>query len=224
MKRHSTIGGCVASTCLLLAPVLTGCGAGALGLADWGRDLLLFGIIEATNQQANGGSDNGQSGLGAPGAPGEQGAQGEPGPQGPTGPEGPQGPQGDAGATGQTGATGSQGDPGPQGPQGDPGHDSIIAHAVINADGSIQNSDRITVVGHPDSGFYLLAVDLTGLTLPPDTSAFDFAVLITVLNSQEFMSYLPTGMTSTTLNLNVNIFTDIAQDSAFSIAVLQPAP
>jgi hypothetical protein len=75
----------------------------ALGLHDWGRDLLGTFIGGA---------------LGAAlAAAGEQGPQGEKGDPGPAGPQGPEGPPGPEGAQGEAAAPGPPGPEGPAGPE-----------------------------------------------------------------------------------------------------------
>jgi hypothetical protein len=121
-----------------------GCGNGALGLQDYGRDLLL-GILnligtqnlqnqidqivanQATEPPAGEplpGPEGAEGPQGEPGTAGPPGAQGLLGPQGPTGPAGAEGPQGDpgpAGPTGPAGSSGASGSTGPAGPPGEPG-------------------------------------------------------------------------------------------------------
>jgi hypothetical protein len=211
--------GMLVVTGLLLCPMLAGCGFGDAFNApigqDWQRDLLV-GVL----------------GLGIDAALDEnqQGPQGEQGPQGPQGEQGPQGPQGEQGPQGPQGEQGIQG---PQGIQGEPGPNIIIGRAVVNQDGTLENSDGITVE-HTEIGTYRVTVDLTGHDIPAGAVAADFEVLVTGKDVYEsetgaaiFFLYEPSSLTADTFVFFVYSFEgDVyrADDHAFSVIVLQPAP
>jgi hypothetical protein len=126
---------CASALLSLVLPFAYGCnGHSALGLQDYGRDLLFgFGSVAASllldqaldqNQQGPPGPQGpaGPEGPQGPAGPaGGGGGAGEPippipGPQGVQGETGEQGPTGPRGATGATGAAGEQGPIGPAGP------------------------------------------------------------------------------------------------------------
>jgi hypothetical protein len=215
-------GGCL----VVLVALLAGCGsrdgAGALGLQDWERDVLfgILGLADLTPEPA-----------------GPSGPTGATGPQGDAGPTGPTGATGPAGATGATGATGAEGPTGPIGPQGPPGPDIIIARASVNADGTLENTDDITVV-HSGIGIYDLTVDLTGDVLPAGTVADDFEIFATpnlgfglMPVPEVFIAYGPVSLVGTTLTVQIRTSAPfgtspsfVLTDEAFSVQVLLAAP
>lgn len=103
------------TVCTLLAAGLlfnTGCGNSFLGLEDYERDLLWFGLLVALhNSQAHEGPIDG-------GTPAGQSIPGDPGPEGPAGPVGPEGAAGSTGPEGTIGPEGPKGPTGPAGPAG----------------------------------------------------------------------------------------------------------
>lgn len=192
-------------------------GAGALGLEDWERDLL-FGVIGLGLNAAD-----------PPPEPGDQGEQGIPGIPGPAGEPGPQGPPGEPGAQGEPGPQGPQGPQGADGPQGPPGvnaQDIIIARAVVNADGTLENSDDIAVMHVANSGVYTLLVDVTGDPIPAGATDDDFEVfaLLKAADENSFITYVPISLVGTTLTLEIRTFMDGPRDLAFSVTVFLPAP
>jgi hypothetical protein len=208
----------LACICLLTAlGGLAGCGdrggAGALGLQDWERDLLawLVGLGPITTA----------------GPQGEVGATGAEGPTGPVGETGPEGPTGEGGPTGPTGPEGPTGATGPVGPE------IIIARAVVNADGTVENSDDITVV-HAGAGIYDLTVDLSGDEIPAGANASDFEVFATpdvdfgpnaMPVPEVFIAYQAVNLAGTTLTLQIRTATlEALTDEAFSVQVLLAAP
>ncbi len=208
----------LACICLLaLIGGLAGCGdrggAGALDLQDWERDLLAWLV-----------------GLGPITTAGPQGEVGATGVEGPTGPVGATGPEGSTGETGSTGATGPEG---PTGATGPVGPELIIARAVVRADGTVENSDDITVV-HAGAGIYDLTVDLTGDAIPAGAIAADFEVFATpevnfgpnfMPVPEVFIAYEAVNLTGTTLTLQIRTATLRAlADEAFSVQVLLAAP
>lgn len=201
MLRHIRLAGLtlLAGSALLFAGCPSG-SAGALGLQDWGRDLLSIPVAviigemideaQGTNSPitVNGNANDNSSALAAPGAPGPQGAAGEQGAQGETGAQGPQGETGAAGANGaqgETGAAGAQGPAGPQGapgavgPPGAPGKDFLaVALGCVSAAGSHVNGYGYTsqkVAG--TNGIY--AVAMVGFSFPPGYDPNNLVVLVT---------------------------------------------
>lgn len=169
--RESEMFGRVLKSCcgVVVCAALTvssGCNFdAALGLQDWGRDLLGVGsgalaiaLVAANLQNAAIDDQAGQpqpgvpgpegpagpqgpQGLtgatGATGAQGPQGVQGEPGVQGPEGPQGATGAQGPAGPQGATGAPGPAGPQGPQGPAGPAFFSLFVDEFYISAPGDV---------------------------------------------------------------------------------------
>ncbi len=163
---------------------------------------------------------------GLEGPAGAQGAQGPAGPAGPTGPEGPAGPAGAAGATGAAGPTGPQGPPGPA---------IIIGRAVVNADGTVVDSEHMAVAAHVlNTGIYDLTVDLSGVTAPAGTTMDDFEIFVTPKVAPNLplfplihTAYLATGFvpgTSLSLTVTLNELGNETDDHAFSVEVLLAAP
>lgn len=117
---------------------------------------------------------------------------------------------------------------GPAGADGAPGPDIIIARAVINADATLENSDDITVTGHPGGGQYELTIDCTGDTLPAGTTEDDFEVFVTMKETTAMVVvpyYVPVSLVGTTLRIDVFLVNNqtVATDHGFSIEVLLPA-
>ena len=132
-----------------------------------------------------------------------------------------------AGSAGPAGPAGPAGGAGPAGAPGAPGPNSILARAVVNSDGTLQDSDGITAA-HPFVGNYQLTVDLTGDTLPAGITEDDFEVLVTLKDvpagQQLVANYIPISLVGTTLTVNVVIVTNGggSMDSAFSVQVMLP--
>jgi hypothetical protein len=144
----SGVAALVTAGSLVLA---VGCNPGsALGLQDWGRDLLSIGsgalvaaLVAANvapNDLGNGGDvvlgevgpqgptgpqgpagDPGEPGRSVPSVPGDTGSAGPQGEQGLTGPQGAAGPEGPTGPTGPAGPAGPTGPEGPTGAEGPAG-------------------------------------------------------------------------------------------------------
>ena len=164
-----------------------GCGNDALGLQDYGRDLLL-GVLnlagtqnlqnqidqivanQATEPPATEplpGPEGAVGPQGEPGTAGAPGAQGLPGPQGLTGQTGAEGPQGDPGPAGPAGPAGSSGagstgPAGPQGPRGLPGESSLFVDLFID--------DFFTYADHDPGSLYvnIVAIKEPALGTPND--------------------------------------------------------
>jgi hypothetical protein len=186
------IGLAVAGVAAVLAA--GGCGSGALGLQDWGRDLLSLpasAIIAELIDQAQGTNDpvnadqlyndlyaalqtDLQAGLQAPSVPGPQGEQG---PQGESGQPGDTGAQGETGTTGATGSTGAPGATGSQGAAGANGKDYYaVAVGTISDAGARLNGYGFTskkVDG--ENGVY--AVALLGYQFPDGFSPDQLVIL-----------------------------------------------
>ena len=128
------------------------------------------------------------------------------------------GPAGPAGPAGQDGQTGQDGVPGPN---------IIIARAVVNADGTLANTDDITVF-KAGIGAYQLTVDVTGDVLPAGTTEDSFEVFVTLKEDSGDPAknpyYVPVSLVGTTLRVDVFIENgDGRSDHAFSVTVLLPA-
>jgi len=177
--------------------------------------------------------------------------------------------QGVAGADGADGAAGPQGDQGPQGLacwdlnangvgdlsedangdgsfdtldcQGPSGSDQIVAQGVIMADGTIESGDRILSVAHdPNSGSYLVHVDVAGVESAANATPGEFPVLLTVRlfgpgpqageGGFFFLPipfYEPVELANDVLTVTVIIAAQEFEspspfDAPFSIAVLEP--
>jgi len=128
----------------------------------------------------------------------------------------PASPDGPAGPDGQNGQDGA------------PGPNIIIARAVVNDDGTLENSDDITVA-HPSVGQYELTIDVTDDVLPAGTTEDDFEVFLTLKegSDSELLEtfYRPISLVGTDLRIDVFIVTGITirVDHAFSVEVLLPA-
>jgi hypothetical protein len=128
---------------------------------------------------------------------------------------------------GGTGAQGQQGPPGAPGAPGADGPNIIIARAVVNGDGTLQDSEDITVV-RTAPGQYQLTIDTTGDILPAGTTEDDFEVFLTLKEGTDSTDltpfYSPVSLVGTTLRVDVRIsFGDGFNDSAFSVTVILPA-
>ena len=126
------------------------------------------------------------------------------------------------------GGTGAAGPAGPAGAPGVDGPNIIIARAVVNGDGTLQDSEDITVV-RTAPGVYELTIDTTGDTLPAGTTEDDFEIFLTLKEGTDATDltpfYEPISLVGTTLRVDVRIsFGDGFQDSAFSVTVILPAP
>lgn len=128
---------------------------------------------------------------------------------------GPAGPAGPAGAAGANGA---------------PGPDIIIARAVVNADGALENADDVTLVLHPIAGQYQLTIDVTGDVLPAGTTEDDFEVFVTMKETPGGATvivpyYVPVSLVGTDLRIDIFLVNSVTVpfDHAFSIQVLLPA-
>ena len=183
-----TAGGC---------PILNA--SSALGLQDWGRDLLSLPIAviiselideaQGTNVPIDSAALTAEvvdeietSGLIQPGVPGPQGPAGETGATGP------------AGADGATGPAGPEGPAGAEGPAGQDGADGQDLYAValgcIDDAGAELNGYGYNAAKVPDTnGIY--AVALIGYSFPPDFDAANLVVLVTpdALVQQEIETY-----------------------------------
>lgn len=192
----------LAASLAVLAMAASGCGSGdALGLEDWQRDLLSVFL------------GPGLIPLPFPGPAGADGAAGA------TGPTGPAGVAGADGVAGPAGADGADGDPGPN---------IIIARAVVNADGTLVDSDDVTVAHALNTGLYQLTIDVTGDVLPAGTTEDDFEVFLTLkdgtLQTVFVPYYVPISLVGTVLRIDVLIGSfETATDHAFSVMVLLPA-
>ncbi|HKQ46730.1 MAG TPA: hypothetical protein VJZ71_01525 [Phycisphaerae bacterium] len=125
------------------------------------------------------------------------------------------------------GGPGPAGPAGPAGAPGAPGPAIIIARAVVNADGTLENSDDITAV-RTAAGNYQLTIDLTGDTLPAGTTEDDFEVFLTLKEGTDLSDfsplYIPISLAGTTLRVDVIIAAgQTGADNAFSVMVLLPA-
>lgn len=126
-----------------------------------------------------------------------------------------------------------EGPPGPEGPAGEPGMigaELIIARAVVNADGTLEDSDDITVTHPASPGVYQLTVDLSPVALPAGVTEDDFEVLVSLkeippVEEQHAATYTPVSLVGTSLRIDVTILADGGQlrDHAFSVQVLLPA-
>jgi hypothetical protein len=227
----SLLGGVCA---VVVVGLLVGCGsragAGALNLQDWERDLLagVLGFVDLTPEEAGPAGPTGPQGEQGP--QGDVGPAGEAGAAGATGPQGPEGPTGPAGAAGEAGATGPIGPTGPTGPAGPA---IIIARAVVLDDGTLQDSDGITLTNPhvANSGIYELTADLTGQVLPAGTTQNDFEIFVTPMLDfvatpvpDFFIAYQATGLAGTDLTFEVRTGTFSLADAAFSVQVLLAAP
>ncbi len=208
MWTRKSIG--VSLTAVLAALAMGGCPilnpGSALGLQDWGRDLLnipMAVIIGELIDEAQGENravdtqgiyddlygdlyndlnEDLQRALDQPEIPGPEGPQGEQGPVGPEGPEGEQGPQGEQGAQGPQGEQGEQGEQGaqgPAGPRGPAGADGEDLYSV--AVGCVSAAgDPLNGYGYNatrvENGLYVVA--LVGYEFPPDFSPSDLVVLV----------------------------------------------
>lgn len=115
--------------CAGTVALAVGCNPGsALGLQDWGRDLLsagsgaLWAALAAANLPATVADEvaqqlEEQAGQEIPGPVGAKGDTGDQGPQGEQGEQGEQGDQGEQGEQGVQGEQGPQGEAGPAGPE-----------------------------------------------------------------------------------------------------------
>jgi len=116
---------------------------------------------------------------------------------------------------------------GPAGAAGPPGPDIIIARAVVNPDGSLENSDDVTNVLHPAAGTYQLTIDVTGDVLPAGTTEDDFEVFVTLKETTQAVLvpyYVPVSLVGTDLRIDVVVAAAGALiDHGFSIEVLLPA-
>lgn len=126
--------------------------------------------------------------------------------------DGPAGPAGTAGAPGTPGA---------------PGPVIIIGRAVVNADGTLENSDDISA-NRTAAGNYQLTVDLTGDTLPAGTTEDDFEVFVTLKEGSDLSDftplYVPVSLVGTNLRFDVIIASGQGgTDNAFSVMVVLPA-
>ena len=126
------------------------------------------------------------------------------------------------------GGTGAAGPAGPAGAPGVDGPNIIIARAVVNGDGTLQDSEDITVV-RTAQGQYELTIDTTGDTVPAGTTEDDFEVFLTLKEGTDSTDltpfYSPISLVGTTLRVDVRIsFGDGFNDSAFSVTVILPAP
>ncbi len=192
---------------LLGAALLTGCGPGALGLQDWGRDLLSIPasvIIAELIDEAQGTNipidqdalssalhdqlynevlteiqQELQSGQTVVAGGGTEGPQGEQGVQGEQGAQGEQGLQGEQGAQGEQGPQGEQGVQGDAGPAGPAGKDLYaVALGRVADDGA-----PLTGYGFNakrvdgENGVY--AVALVGYQFPADFSPDNLVILVT---------------------------------------------
>ncbi|HKQ46729.1 MAG TPA: hypothetical protein VJZ71_01520 [Phycisphaerae bacterium] len=125
------------------------------------------------------------------------------------------------------GGAGPAGPPGAPGAPGVDGPNIIIARAVINGDGTLQDSEDITAV-RTAPGVYELTIDTTGDTLPGGTTEDDFEIFLTLKEGTDQTDltpfYSPISLVGTTLRVDVRIsFGDGFQDSAFSVTVILPA-
>ena len=125
------------------------------------------------------------------------------------------------------GGDGPAGPAGPAGAPGAPGPAILIARAVVNADGTLENSDDITVV-RTAAGNYQLTVDLTGDPIPGGTTEDDFEVFLTLKEGTDLSDftplYIPISLAGTTLRFDVVIAgPQVGVDNAFSVMVLLPA-
>jgi len=129
------------------------------------------------------------------------------------------GPAGPAGPAGQDGAPGAPGAPGPN---------IIIARAVVNSDGTLENSDDVAVAHALGTGLYELTIDVTGDVLPAGTTEDDFEVFLTLKEGSDLERleafYSPISLVGTDLRIDV-LFSngDGLTDHAFTVQVLLPA-
>lgn len=120
--------------------------------------------------------------------------------------------------------------PGPAGAAGAagaPGPNIIIARAVVNADGTLANSNDITVA-HPSGGTYELTIDVTGDTLPAGVTEDSFEVFVTIKENSGGLFvpyYVPVSLVGATLRVDVFIVNNVTVplDRGFSVEVLLPA-
>lgn len=125
------------------------------------------------------------------------------------------------------GGAGPAGPPGAPGAPGVDGPNIIIARAVVNGDGTLQDSEDIAAT-RVNNGEYQLTIDVTGDTLPAGTTEDDFEIFLTLKEGTSSTDltpfYVPVSLVGTTLRVDVFIsFGDGFNDSAFSVTVLLPA-
>jgi hypothetical protein len=117
---------------------------------------------------------------------------------------------------------------GPAGQDGAAGPAIIICRGVLNADGTLENTDHITNVLHPVAGDYELTIDTTGQTLPAGTTAADFEVFVTLKETAAgaiAVYYVPVSLVGTDLRIDIHLAAPGAAvpDHGFSIEILLPA-
>jgi hypothetical protein len=176
MRRHTTIGGWLSLTAVVVSALAlkAGCGSGDfLGLEDYQRDVIYGVLALALLQDAGGDEPQPQPLPGADGincwdlngdgvddpeedANGDgsfdaldcQGSQGLPGEPGEQGEPGAQGEKGDPGPTGPAGQDGEDGDDGPRGLPGEPGPEffDMFVDRFFTLDDGLEGSLEVQIV------------------------------------------------------------------------------
>ena len=139
--------------------------------------------------------------------------EGPEGPVGATGPQGPAGNNGAPGATGNTGPTGPQGPAGPAGPQGPAGTANVIYSPWFTLTGwhdSTMLNQGLVKLDYRDAPGITAAIISNGVVLgyvaPSAISTFAYSMpwLVTVVNPNIIVGYVPTVGRLVVYNTQVN--------------------